>query len=389
MADYAAAQSGLGIPLESRRRRYGKVMLIVFVAWTAIGLMNALQRFANTADMRSQYPLWTLTKIAMAATWLKAALSLPLLWMVERFPIQGGTWKRRIPLYLFALVVYGVVFILVRPFFAPTIFYNPWTGAPMPAPPFTEAFMTALRSFFLDLIYSFCLTILAAYVWQYIERIKQDQILQERLQAKLASAELHALKMQLQPHFLFNTLHTISNLASVDSTKAQRMIARLSELLRLSLEHVSSEAIPLRRELDFLESYLEIEKTRYEERLRLTIDFTEDVLDAEVPSMLLQPIVENSIRYAISKKAEGGSIVIVGRRQHGRVVITVSDDGSPTSENCNRGWGIGISNTRARLQQLFDHDFVFEVRPTDRGTVVRIDIPFRLHAAVEAQEASA
>jgi LytS/YehU family sensor histidine kinase len=195
--------------------------------------------------------------------------------------------------------------------------------------------------------------------------------------------------MQLQPHFLFNTLHTISNLTTVDSTKAQRMIVRLSELLRLSLEHVSSEAIPLRRELDFLESYLEIEKTRFEDRLGLTIDFSEDVLDAEVPAMLLQPIVENSIRHAISKKAEGGSIMIVGRREQGRVVIAISDDGSPSVDNGNRGWGIGISNTRARLQQLFDQDFVFQVRPTERGMVVRIDIPYRLHAAVEAQEASA
>jgi two-component sensor histidine kinase len=364
-------------------------MLVVFAAWTAIGLMNALQRFANTADMRDKYPLWTLTKISMASTWLKAALSLPVLWMVERFPFERGAWKKRVPLYAFALVVYVAVFILVRPILVPPIFYNPATGMPMPGPPFFEAFWIAVKSFFLDLIYAFCLTVLAAYVWQYIERIKQDQILQERLQAKLATAELHALKMQLQPHFLFNTLHTISNLASIDSTKAQRMIARLSELLRLSLEHVSSEAIPLRRELDFLDSYLEIEKTRFEERLRLTIDVSDEVLDAEVPSMLLQPIVENSIRHAISKKAEGGSIMIVGRKERGRVIISVSDDGSPTNDNCKRGWGIGISNTRARLQQLFESDFAFEVRPTERGTVVRIEVPFRLHAAVEAQEASA
>jgi LytS/YehU family sensor histidine kinase len=105
--------------------------------------------------------------------------------------------------------------------------------------------------------------------------------------------------------------------------------------------------------------------------------------------MLLQPIVENSIRHAISKKAEGGSIMIVGRKERGRVIISVSDDGSPTNDNCKRGWGIGISNTRARLQQLFESDFAFEVRPTERGTVVRIEVPFRLHAAVEAQEASA
>ena len=373
---------------DDRGRHFLKVTLVVFAAWTAIGVLNAFQRFANTADMREQYPLWTLTKIALGSHWLKAALSLPLLWFVEHFPVTALNWKRQVPRYIVALVLYMLLFLVLRPFVVPTVFYNVSTMAPVDlSPPFTEAIWVSFRSFFGDLLYSFSLTILAAYAWEYAKRIKREQLMQERLQARLARAELHALKMQLQPHFLFNTLHTISNLASVDSTKAQQMVARLSELLRLSLDHVSSEAIPVRRELDFLKTYLDIEQTRFEERLRVTIDFPEEVLDAEMPNMLLQPLVENAIKHGISKRAQGGAILLVGRHEHNRLVIAVSDDGAGTS-NGTRGSGIGISNTRARLQQMYGGDFAFEVRPTERGMVIRIDIPFRIHSAV-VQEASA
>lgn len=373
-------------PPESRRKRYLKVVGFVFLAWTAIGIMNAFQRFANTADMRTDYPLWSLTKLAMISQWIKAVLSLPLLWMVERYPFSRDTWKRRIPLYAFALAAYVVIYLLVRPFFVPTIFYDAMSGKILPPPPFVEAFTTALRSFFLDLIYGFGLTVLAAYVYQYMKRLKQDQIMRERLQARLASAELHMLKMQLQPHFLFNTLHTISNLATVDGHKAQRMIARLSELLRLSLDHVSSEVVPMHRELEFLENYLEIEKTRFEERLNVMMDIDDEVLNAAVPNMLLQPIVENAVRHGISRKAHGGSIMIVARKEHDRATIVISDDGTATSQKGKSGWGIGINNTRARLHQLYGSDFAFDVRPTERGMVVRIELPFMVHPEARVRE---
>lgn len=377
----------LGNP-ESRTRRFWKATLIVFAAWTAIGIMNTFQRFANTSDMRDQYPLWTLTRIAMLSQWLKAVLSLPLLWFVEHFPVSAANWKRQVPRYLMALAAYILLYLWLRPFVVPNLFYSTVTGVPMQySPPFSEMMWVSFRSFFGDLIYSFFLTVFAAYAWEYAKRIKREQLMQERLQARLARAELQALKMQLQPHFLFNTLHTISNLTSVDSSKAQQMIARLSELLRLSLEHVTTEAVPVRRELDFLHTYLDIEQTRFEERLRVTVDFGEETLDAEIPNMLLQPLVENAIKHGISKRAQGGAIMLVGRREHDRMVIVVSDDGAGTS-NGTRGSGIGISNTRARLQQIYGDDFAFEVRPTERGMVIRIDIPFRIHSAV-MQEASA
>src|SRR4051812_30009240 len=131
MADLASTDLELLEPPKSGRKRYLKIAVVVFLAWSAIGITNAFQRFANTADMRAEYPLWALTKIAMVSQWIKAALSLPVIWMVARYPFERGTWKRRVPLYLFALVVYVIVFILVRPYLVPTFFYNPATGRTM------------------------------------------------------------------------------------------------------------------------------------------------------------------------------------------------------------------------------------------------------------------
>jgi two-component system LytT family sensor kinase len=373
---------------ESRKRRLAKIILIVFLAWTAIGIMNTFQRIATTVDMRKEYPIWTLTRIAMGMHWLKAVLSLPVLAFVWKWPLTSGTWKRRMPLYFLVLIVYTVVYLVLRPFVVPALYYNSWTGVPLPQPPFLEGLLVAFRSFFFDIVYGFFLTVLAGYVWRYTDQLRETEIARERLQARLASAELQALKLQLQPHFLFNTLHTISNLAPVDSSKAQRMIARLSELLRLSLEHVSSEAVPLRRELQFLQNYLDIEKTRFEERLQIVMDIAPHVLDAEVPNMLLQPLVENAVRHGLSKKAEGGTIKISAWHSLGRMVIVIADDGRGIT-NGNKGMGIGLSNTRARLQQLYDHDFAFQVTPTPQGTTVRIEVPLRTATLTEPEEVGA
>jgi two-component sensor histidine kinase len=374
--------------VESRKRRLAKIVLIVFLAWTAIGVMNTLQRVATTADMRKDYPIWTLTQIAMGMHWLKAVLTLPVLAFVWKWPITAETWKRRVPFYVLLLVVYTIVYLVVRPFVVPQLYYNSWTGVPLPKPPFLEGLYVAFRSFFFDILYGFFLTVLAAFLWRYTEQLRETEISRAQLQARLASAELQALKLQLQPHFLFNTLHTISNLAPIDSSKAQRMIARLSELLRLSLEHVSSEAVPLRRELEFLQSYLDIEKTRFEERLQIVMDIAPHVLDAEVPNMLLQPLVENAVRHGISKKAEGGTIKISAWHSLGRMVIVISDDGRGMT-NGSKGMGIGLSNTRARLQQLYDNDFAFQVTPTPQGTTVRIEVPLRTATMIEPEEVSA
>jgi two-component system LytT family sensor kinase len=359
------------------------MVLTVIAIWTAIGLMNTLQRIANTTDMRETYSIWLLIKIGMGTHWLKAALSLPLVLFVMRWPLGVTNWKTRLPLHLLALMLYTVVFIVVRPYVVPTVYYG---GPVPPVISFWESSYVALRSFLLDIIYGFLITILGAYLWQYTLKVRNAQLMQERLQTRVIGAELQALKMQLQPHFLFNTLHTISNLAATDSRKAQVMIARLGELLRISLEHVSSESVPLRRELEFLSSYLEIERTRFEERLKVEIDVDSQAMNAEVPNMILQPLVENSIRHGISRKVDGGLITIRAHRQSNRIQIEVSDDGGDLTSEVHAGMGIGLSNTQARLQQSYGMDYRFEINSTKTGTTVLIDIPFLAVTETALQE---
>lgn len=370
----------------SSPKHFAWIVIVVFALWTAIGVMNTLQRIANTTDMRESWAILTLVKISMGTHWLKAALSLPIVLFVDRFPLTVKTWKTGIPLHFLALVLYTAAFIILRPYVVPTIYF----GGEVPKTiTFWQANYIVLRSFLLDILYGFLVTILGAYLWQYIVRLRNTQIMQERLQTQLMRAELHALKMQLQPHFLFNTLHTISNLAPIDSRKAQIMIARLGELLRISLEHVSAEAVPLRRELDFLSNYLDIERTRFEDRLKVVMEIDDDVMNAEVPNMILQPLVENSIHHGINKKVEGGVITIRAHRQSNRVLIEIADDGGVSPSDSFGGWGIGLSNTNARLEQLYGEDFTFDIHPTPAGTSVQFDIPFRTVQETLLQESAA
>jgi two-component system, LytTR family, sensor kinase len=359
------------------------MVLVVLAIWTALGLMNTLQRIANTYDMRETFPIMTLIKIGMGTHWLKAFLSLPIVWFVERYPFKAKSWKSGVLLHLLALVLYTAAFLLIRPHVVPTVYY----GDTPRVISFWQANYIALRSFLLDIIYGFLLTLLGAYLWQYVVRLRNTEIMQARLQTRLMRAELHALKMQLQPHFLFNTLHTISNLAPVDSGKVQVMIARLGELLRISLEHVSSESVPLRRELEFLSSYIEIERIRFEDRLKVVTDVDEESMNAEVPNMILQPLVENAIHHGINKKVHGGMITIHAKRQSNRVRIEIADDGGASAEQ-SRGWGIGLSNTNARLEQLYGTDFNFDIHKTEVGTSVQFDIPFRKAGEELIQESS-
>jgi two-component system LytT family sensor kinase len=190
---------------------------------------------------------------------------------------------------------------------------------------------------------------------------------------------LQALKMQLHPHFLFNTLHAISALMDDDVKGARRMIARLSELLRLTLESVGQQEVSLRQELDALERYLEIEQIRFQDRLTVRLAVAPETLGASVPNLVLQPIVENAIRHGIAPRSSAGRIEIRAERQDGMIELQVIDDGpglSPGGEEFKEG--IGLTNTRARLRQLYGDGHRIEIKDADGGGLaVKLSIPFR------------
>jgi LytS/YehU family sensor histidine kinase len=198
------------------------------------------------------------------------------------------------------------------------------------------------------------------------------------LEARLAEAELSALKMQLQPHFLFNTLNAISVLMTEDIEKANQMLVRLSELLRVTLESSGRQQVSLKQELDFLERYLGIERIRFSDRLSVHIDVEPETLDACVPNLILQPLVENAIRHGIAPRAEGGRLDVRARRRNGKLELEIHDDGPGMEQgHAEPRNGIGLANCRARLAQLYGDDQGFEYGPPpDGGFSVVLTLPF-------------
>jgi LytS/YehU family sensor histidine kinase len=244
---------------------------------------------------------------------------------------------------------------------------------------FSFTFWIGVRSFIVDNAWGFFSVVLGLHLWQYARQARERALNESRLETRLASAELQILKMQLQPHFLFNTLNTIYNLIPINGREAQKTVSRLSDLLRFSLDHVTTEKVTLEQELAFLMEYVGIEKVRFEERLRVEQDVAADTLQAEVPNMILQPLVENAIRHGIGKKAAGGMVRISAARETDRLSITITDDGvhpAPDGQDSVQGTGIGLANTRARLTKLYGENFHFSLEPHGQGTRVRLSIPF-------------
>ena len=213
-------------------------------------------------------------------------------------------------------------------------------------------------------------------------RLRDEKLRSARLEAQLAHSQLQALRMQLQPHFLFNTLNAISALALSEPMRARRMISRLGDLLRLSLEERHAQLVPLSRELEFVRSYLDIQRERFRDRLETRFDVAEDATHAEVPGMILQPLVENALRHGLLAKTTRGRLHVVARREGQSLRLIVDDDGLGLPPG-GVADGVGLGNTRARLDMLFGGAASLRIGPRQAGGVrVELCLPFRASAPV-------
>ena len=231
-----------------------------------------------------------------------------------------------------------------------------------------------------DVTSSYVPVLFLAYVTSYYSTLREREGLTARLEAELVKSNLKALKSQLQPHFLFNTMHSISSLMFTDVHAADKMMARLSELLRMSLDEGTEQLTTLNKELNFVNGYLEIERVRFGERLSVALDVPADTLDAQVPHLLLQPFVENAVQHGISSLGSNGKIGICGRREGERLYLTIRDNGPgfDARQATRKESGLGIGTSRARLQALYGNNQSLNfTTPPDGGTEVTIRIPFR------------
>jgi LytS/YehU family sensor histidine kinase len=206
----------------------------------------------------------------------------------------------------------------------------------------------------------------------YYRQFRERQLRASQLEAQLANAELQMLKMQLHPHFLFNTLNGITGLVrDNDNPAAVEMLVGLSDLLRQTLDNAGKQQVRLSEELQWLELYLKLQQIRFSDRLQVNIRAEPDTLDALVPNLITQPLIENAIRHGLAPRARPGSVSLSARRDNGSLLLTVRDDGVglPESWSLANSKGLGLLNTEARLRQLYGSDFRFEVRNREEGGV--------------------
>jgi signal transduction histidine kinase len=221
----------------------------------------------------------------------------------------------------------------------------------------------------------YCGLVGAYYAIDYARELRRREIAASQMKASLSEARLEALRAQLNPHFLFNTLNAISVLAMKgEGTRVTHTLSLLSDLLRLTIDGLPQE-VPLARELELTERYLEIQRVRFPDRLTVVRDIAPDLEDALVPSLVLQPIVENAVVHGVAQ-VEGGRITLRARRDGDRLELQVCDTGPGFDRERGRE-GIGLSNTRARLEQLYGDGFRVSCANRERGACVSIELPFR------------
>ncbi|HEY1465168.1 MAG TPA: histidine kinase [Terriglobales bacterium] len=373
------------------RKRIVRSYIAFFVYWTVMGFFFFSQSLVQKFLSRDPTP-WQHYLISwMVGVYLWALLTPVILWLGHRFPFERKNWLRRISLHLPISVGISLVQLLVESLILYHLHVFPtfMTGL-LPTFIFllTIGFHQGIMTYFLLLggQYGF------DYYYKYLEREKEALQLElntSQLKTQLAHAQLSALKMQLQPHFLFNTLNAIMVLIRQQKGRqAEEMLARLGDLLRCVLEDVDAQEVSLRRELEYLQLYLSIEQVRFPDRLRAEISADQSILDAAVPQMGLQPIVENAIRHGLGRSSAAGRIQISATRHNELLEITVKDDGPGlTGKKAMEGNGIGLANTRARLQQLYGDDAKLSIENGEQGgVVVTMVLPYHLASGFSERE---
>jgi len=343
--------------------------LPVFGLWTLIGLSFALSAYYN--DIAEGSPIsWkrALTySFTNYYTWM--VLSPLIAILARRFPLKKNYWVQSIIVHLPASAVFSAIQVVA--YMSLYLLIDPQPAG------FSATLKQVLGTTF---IFRFHYGILAYWAILAVTTAMKERTNAARLQAQLAQAELQALRMQLHPHFLFNTLHSISALVVEDPVLAKRMISHLGDFLRMTLESSGAQSVPFSVELEFLKRYLAIEQVRFQDRLKIAMDIEPQTLNAQIPNLILQPIVENAIRHGIAPRLAAGQIEIRARRLNGSLQVEIEDDGvglPEVAKSTGATQGVGLSNTRARLEQLYGANYRFDLSNTvDGGVVVTILIPF-------------
>ncbi len=373
--DYSGAPSRLARLLDFLWFR----LAMIWGIWTLVGLFFTSQIFVSTIYMEKRPPLGSVLFMQMSICYLWALATPLVLWLARRFRIERQNWRGRILFHALggsALVglMSAIHFLMFMPFMGRT------------------SEITAFRDFqyvFFNLdrqLSIYWLLLLMSHVINYYNSYRKGRLQAERLRTELVQSQLEALKMQLHPHFLFNTLHSISALLNKDVAGARSMITRLGDFLRMTLENAGTQEVTLQQEMEFLNGYLEIERVRFRDRLTTVVNVDPQMLDVPVPNLILQPIVENAMRHAIATHSSCGRIEITAAPRNGSLRIEVKDNGPglPVDQDgIHLRKGVGLGNTKARLERLYGTDHLLELTNDPAGgLIVTLEIPRERNAPV-------
>lgn len=349
----------------------------ILALWTFFGSLFAVETFIQSRVQNGTLTLGRslLWHLAWAFSW---ALFTPIvLWLRRRFPLDRRRWRFsvavHVPISLFMALLGGVCFVLVG-----QLLGRYPAGAGFLVDRSLLVFVTWLH---LD-PFLYWLIIGITYTAQYYRESRERQLRAAQLETQLTQARLQALEMQLHPHFLFNALNTIAQLVRTGkNAQAVRVVSGLGELLRRALDSAGVHLVPLKQELEFVRRYLEIEEIRFGDRLRIEMCIEPDTEDAQVPYLILQPLVENAIQHGLARRAAPGHLRIDAERRGGRLHLSVRDDGAglPRSFQPDTSNGVGLTTTAERLQRLYGDDHAMRIMNREEGGVSAvIDIPFRV-----------
>jgi two-component system, LytTR family, sensor kinase len=350
----------LGVLAEdtSMTRRWA-TFLWIWVGWTALALFLGISSSLAYLSVGNRPRWWLSIRMSLVETYVWALLTPLVMMLAHRFPFTRATLTTSLPLHIAASLIVSFLKLIADQMLRRMLFGFS-----------TYVLVTSLAP---NLLFYWGI-VAAAHGFAYYRSSKERELRASQLEARLAEARLQVLRMQLHPHFLFNTLHTISELVHEDPETADRMITGLSDLLREVLEagqHEAVQEVPLRRELDILDRYIEIQQARFGDRLRLEITVEPGLHRALVPHLLLQPLVENAIRHGLSTRADAGRIRIGVRGEAGTLALRIQDDGGGLDGiDSHHQERVGLGNTRARLSALYGDAHRVDIQNASGGGVI-------------------
>lgn len=362
---------------DSRTVPRGTVWLLVFGWFTAVGFLLFTYRYLEDLAIARTGTFWARLIEQFTGAYAAAVLFPLVVIFARRYRLAGPSWWRRLPLHVGALAIFSVAHTTLMAISRHLIF--PLTGLG----PYDYGIMSIRYPMELanDVI-TYWVFIGAIYTFDYYRESHDREMRTLQLESRLAQSQLQTLRLQLQPHFLFNALNTISAILYENVELADQMITRLSDLLRRTLRDSPSQEVTLSEELEFLDLYLEIMRARFEERLIVNLEVESATQAALVPQLILQPLVENSIKHAMNPQTGAVAVIISVKHKSGWLIMEVGDNGPGLVRDQASVLrdGIGLSNTAARLHQLYGARHKFTLgNAAGGGLLVKIEMPFHTH----------